>query len=71
MGLVKPFCFGVCVSRQTRMRPDLTWLMVRMFNSYREQYDPDFRYTTVQMIRNYNAKSALGLLFPRQAGPHQ
>lgn len=52
LGLVLNYAFGLCASRTVKLWPNLTSLLTRFI----AQDHPTFRYTTIQLNRDYSAK---------------
>ncbi|CAE7031882.1 lkhA [Symbiodinium sp. CCMP2592] len=52
LGIVLNYCLGLVCSRATRLWPTLTKLLAKFI----QQEQPDFRYTTMQLNKNYATK---------------
>lgn len=52
LGMVNNYCLGLCCSRTLKLWPNLTMLLTRFL----AHNHPSFRYTTIQLNRDYAAK---------------
>merc|ERR1711924_396327 len=52
LGVVNNYCSGLVASRPTVLRPNLTRVLTRFL----AQSHPDFRYTTIQLNKDYSAR---------------